>query len=69
MPTSGDLKSGGSLFFYYSPHWISMDLLPHTPAPNGNDLGHALYEVLHELHTIKIWNHCLIMPEIILDSD
>ena len=53
MSTSGDLKSGGSLFFLLlSP--LNFNGPPPPPAPNGNDLGHALYEVLHELHTIKI---------------
>lgn len=27
------------------------------PAPNGNDLGHYNYEVLHEVYTIKSHNH------------
>ena len=35
MPTSGDLKSGDCLFFYFPPRKID-------PAPNGNDLGHYM---------------------------
>ena len=55
MSTSGDLKSGGSLFFFTTlPTEFQWTSSPPPPAPNGNDLGHALYEVLHELHTIKI---------------
>ena len=41
MPTSGDLKSGDSLF-----------LLAHYPRK-----FRALYEVLHEVDTIQIGDH------------
>ena len=61
MPTSGDLKSVDSLFFTTSP----------PPAPNLNSMNPAppphprqiskwlrtLYEVLHEVHTLKICDH------------
>ena len=42
MPTSGDLKSGDSLFF--TAPGISTDPPPRQidPAPNGNDLGHYM---------------------------
>ena len=67
MPTSGDLKSGDSLFFT-------------TPPPPGNSINHrppphprqrwelirTLYEVLHKVHTIKIR---VLMPEIIFVND
>ena len=51
MPTSGYLKSGYSLLFTPPPPQ-QID-----PAPNGNDLGHYNYEVLHEVYTIKSHNH------------
>ena len=55
MPTSGDLKSVGSLFFsLLPPQNFNGPPFPPPLTPNGNDLGPALYEVLHELHTIKI---------------
>ena len=45
MPTSGDLKSGGCLFFTFHPR--NFNEPPHPPkkidlAPNGNDLGHYM---------------------------
>ena len=62
MPTSGDLKSGYSLLFTPPPHHrrnfnISPPPQQIDPAPNGNDLGHYNYEVLHEVYTIKSHNH------------
>ena len=61
MPTSGDLKSGDFLFFT-TPH---PRMSTHPPSPFPNQLPQpdwewlrTLYEVLHELHTIKIHNHC-----------
>ena len=48
MPTPGDLKSGDSLF--YSPP----DKLTQPPMGMTQDI---IYEVLHEVHTIKIRNH------------
>ena len=62
MPTSGDLKSGYSLLFTPPPPTttgISTSPPPQQidPAPNGNDLGHYNYEVLHEVYTIKSHNH------------
>ena len=57
MPTPGDLKSGDSLF-------IAPPLRQIDPAPNGNNLGHhKLYEVLHEVHTIKIRNHHFVAKD------
>ena len=40
------------LSFIHSPPPQQID-----PAPNGNDLGHYNYEVLHEVYTIKSHNH------------
>ena len=61
MPTSGDLKSGYSLLFTPPPphHRRNFNIPPQQidPAPNGNDLGHYNYEVLHEVYTIKSHNH------------
>ena len=61
MPTSGDLKSGYSLLFTPPPHHRRNFNIPPPqqidPAPNGNDLGHYNYEVLHEVYTIKSHNH------------
>ena len=39
------------------------------PAPNGNDLGHYNYDVLHDVHTIKIRNHRFDAIEIIFVND
>ena len=47
MPTSEDLKARDYLFFTPPPPPRQID-----PAPNG------MIEVLHEVHTIKIRNHC-----------
>ena len=49
MPTSGDLKSGASLFFFtnHPTNW---------PSPQC-ECFRTLYEVLHEVHTIKTRNH------------
>ena len=61
MPTSGDLKSGDCLFFtHYPPEFHRHPSPPPRkidPAPNGNDLGRTLYDVLHDAHTIKIRNY------------
>ena len=61
MPTSGDLKSGYSLLFTPPPPTTAgISTSPPQkidPAPNGNDLGHYNYEVLHEVYTIKSHNH------------
>ena len=56
MPTSGDLKSGDFFFHYPPPHWNFNDSPPQKidPAPNGNDLGHYNYDVLHDLHTTYV---------------
>ena len=74
MPTSGDLKSGDSLFFTTpSPEiqWTPSSLPPfHNPDKCGNDLGHYNYKVLHEVHTIKIRDQRFhLIPEIIFVSD
>ena len=59
MPTSGDLKSETVFFSLPPPPHLGISTTPHPrkidPAPNGNDLGH--YDVLHDVHTIKIRNH------------
>ena len=52
MPTSGDLKSGDCLFFTTLP--------PTPPKKKLNPAGkwlRTLYDVLHDVHTIKIQNH------------
>ena len=46
MPTSGDLKSGDSLFITSPP--------PHPPPPWKL---RTLYQVLHEVGTVKIRGH------------
>ena len=74
MPTSGDLKSGDSLFFTTpSPEiqWTPSSPPPfHNPDKCGNDLGHYNYKVLHEVHTIKIRDQRFdLIPEIIFVSD
>ena len=50
MPTPGDLKSGDSLFYTPPPP----DKLTQPPMGMTQDI---IYEVLHEVHTIKIRNH------------
>ena len=75
MPTSGDLKSGDSLFFTTpSPEiqWTPSSPPPpfHNPDKCGNDLGHYNYKVLQEVHTIKIRDQRFhLIPEIIFVSD
>ena len=50
----------GRLFFSLPrpppPHWNFNDSPPRKidPAPNGNDLGHYNYDVLHDLHTTYV---------------
>ena len=61
MPTSGDLKSGDSLFFTIPILRVSTESpLPgeNCPNPQWEWLG-TLYGALHELHTIKIHGHCV----------
>ena len=50
MPTSGELKSGDSLFFIKPPN-------NPTPPPPTLRKFRTLYEVLHEVDTIKICDH------------
>ena len=70
MPTSGDLKSGDSLFFT-TPRKFNEPHLPPAPQPLKMwEWLRRLYEVLHELHTTKIRDHRFnLMPEIIFVSD
>ena len=49
MPTSGDLKSGDCLFFYFPP---GISTTP--PPPRKIDPARTLYDVVHDVHTIKI---------------
>ena len=57
MPTSGDLKSGDCLFFTTPPPGISTTGPPKNwPSPQWEWLR-TLYDVLHDVHTIKIRNH------------
>ena len=66
MPTSGDLKSGDSLFFTTPPPGNSIN---HRPPPHPRqrwELIRTLYEVLHKVHTAKIR---VLMPEIIFVND
>ena len=59
MPTLGDLKSGGSLFFS-APPGISTDHAPRQidPAANGNDLGHYMKSYMNYIlskFAIIVW--------------
>ena len=66
-PTSGDLKSGDSLFFY-SPPRISTEPPPApqqiAPAPNRNDLGHYMKSYMTNI--LSKFAIIVFMPEIIL---
>ena len=57
MPTSSDLKSGDSLFFTTPTLQISTDPPPTNWTSPQWEWLRTLYEVLHELHTIKIHDH------------
>ena len=64
MPTSGDLKS--------TPHPRMSTQLP-SRFPNQLtqpewEWLRTLYEVLHELHTIKIHNHCFNVEKSLLET-
>ena len=66
MPTSGDLKSGDSLFFTTPPP-RKFNKPPPAPHPWQRwELIRTLSEVLHKVHTIKIR---ILMPEIIFVND
>ena len=58
MPTSGDLKSGDSLLHYPQP--LECQWTPPPPQINpAPKWVRTLYEVLHEVHTIKFhFHHC-----------
>ena len=59
MPYSRDLKSGGDPLFFTTPRNFNGPPRPTRqidPDPKGNDLG-QIYEVLHDVHTIKFRNH------------
>ena len=59
MPTSGDLKSGDCLFFTTPTPWNFNDppaRKKNWPSPQCECLR-TLYDVLHDVHTIKIRNH------------
>ena len=59
MPYSRDLKSGDPLFFTTPRNFDGPPPRPTRqidPDPKGNDLG-QIYEVLHDVHTIKFRNH------------
>ena len=66
MPTSGDLKSGDSLFFTAHPPGNSINHRSPPHPPQRWELIRTLYEVLHKVHTIKIR---VLMPEIIFVND
>ena len=60
MPTSGDLKSGDSLFFTTLPPSPKKFNEPLSPSPHPWQIWEwlrTLYDVLHEVHTIKTRNH------------
>ena len=50
MPTSGDLKLGACLFFYFPPVFQRPPPPPEKLTPMG--MG-TLYDVLHDVHTNK----------------
>ena len=64
MPSCRDLKSGDPLFFTTPRNFNGPPPPPPPPRPTrqidpdpkGNDLG-QIYEVLHDVHTIKFRNH------------
>ena len=69
MQTSGHLKSGDSFLALapLPPPLISRNPNPNSPPPPQEWLR-TLYEVLHEIHTIKICiHHC--NEEIVFVSD
>ena len=55
LPTSGDLKSGGSLHsLHYTPRPP-----PTPPPPAPTNCLRTLYDILHEVHGIKMrFHHC-----------
>ena len=58
MLTSGNLKSGDPLFFTIPTRQISTTPpAANWPSPQWEWLR-TLYEVLHDVHTIKIHDHC-----------
>ena len=70
MPTSGDLKPGDSLFFTIPIPRVSTEPpLPgeSCPSPQWKWLR-TLYEVLHEVHTIKIRAHCVDADRIFVND-
>ena len=76
MPTSGDLKSGDSLFFTTPRNSMNPAPPPPFPSPHPRQIWKSLrtlYEVLHEVYTLKIRDHRfdpgVLMPEIIIVSD
>ena len=68
MPTSGDLKSVGSLFFsLLPPQNFNGPPFPPSLTPNGNDLGHYMKSYMN--YILSKFEIIVLMPEIILDSD
>ena len=66
-PTSGDLKSGDSLFFTPPPpNFNGTPPAPQqiAPAPNRNDLGHYMKSYMTNI--LSKFAIILFMPEIIL---
>ena len=66
-PTSGDLKSGDSLFFTPPPRISTEPPLPPqqiAPAPNRNDLGHYMKSYMTNI--LSKFAIIVFMPEIIL---
>ena len=61
MPTSGDLKSGDSLFFTTSPPLL------HTPDKYGNDKGHYMNSYMSYMPSK--FTIIILMPDIIFVSD
>ena len=61
MPTSGDLKSGDSLFLHYPPP-RKID-----PAPNGNDSLH--YMTSYMRYILSKFEIIILMLEIIFVND
>ena len=64
LPTSGDLKSGDSLFCITPPPPPTPECQPHqhphrSPPPAPTNCLRTLYDVLHEVHGIKMrFHHC-----------
>ena len=65
-PTSGDLKSGDSLFFTPPPNFNGTPPAPQqiAPAPNKNDLGHYMKSYMTNI--LSKFAIIVFMPEIIL---